>query len=93
MSAATGTEMWSISLPGPLWASPVVIDGVLLMGDCAGVFHAFELQPRGARPAELWSLELGGCIEATPAVWDGRILIGSRDGALYAITEGAEPAG
>lgn len=96
ISATTGRELWVKRLPGPLWGSPVVVDGVLLVGDCAGGFHAYEIQPRGAEPAELWRLDLGGCIEATPAVWDGRILIGSRDGALYSIVEAGrapQPAG
>lgn len=88
LSAETGTELWSKRLPGPLWASPTVVDGVLLMGDCAGDFHAFDLQAGGAEPPELWSVPLGGCIEATPAVWGGRIYIGSRDGALYALADG-----
>ena len=85
VDAATGEQLWSKRLPGPLWGSPVVVDGTLLVGDCAGVFHAFTLQPDRSEPAEAWSLELGGCIEATPAVWDGRILIGTRAGHLYGL--------
>jgi hypothetical protein len=87
LSAATGRELWTKRLPGPLWGSPTVVDGVLLLGDCAGTFHAFELQPGGAEATELWSVPLGGCIEDTPAVWDGRIYIGTRDGALYSLVD------
>lgn len=89
VDAGTGAQLWSERLPGPLWASPVVVDDVLLIGDCAGVFHAFGLQPDNSAPEELWSMELGGCIEATPAVWRGRVLIGTRSGYLYSIVQQA----
>jgi hypothetical protein len=63
----------------------VVVDGVLLMGDCAGVLHAFDVADTAVEPPELWSVELGGCVEATPAVWGGRIWIGTRGGFLHAL--------
>ena len=70
-------------MDGPLWASPVIVDDVLLLGDCNGFFHAFDVSNPDVAPPELWSIELGSCIEATPAVWDGRIYIGTRGGHLY----------
>ncbi|MCC6222551.1 MAG: PQQ-binding-like beta-propeller repeat protein [Thermoleophilia bacterium] len=81
----TGRVLWRIPLPGPTWSSPVVVDGVLLQGDCAGVLHAYDVSRQRVRPPELWSVDLGGCIEATPAVWHGRIYVGTRGGALYAL--------
>jgi hypothetical protein len=80
-----GRVRWRVPLPGPTWASPVVVDGVLLQGDCLGVLHAFDVRRESTRPRELWALRLGGCIEATPAVWRGRVYIGTRGGALYAV--------
>jgi outer membrane protein assembly factor BamB len=87
----TGKLRWKIPLPGPTWSSPVVVDGVLLQGDCSGVLHAYDVSKRGHRPPELWRLKLGGCIEATPAVWQGMIWVGTRAGAMYGIGE-ARPA-
>jgi PQQ-like domain len=81
----TGRVRWTVDLPGPTWGSPVVVDGVLLEGDCLGVLHAFDVRNASRRPPELWSIRLGGCIESTPAVWRGRIYLGTRGGALYAI--------
>ncbi len=81
----TGRARWTVDLPGPTWGSPVVVDGVLLEGDCLGVLHAFDVRNERRRPRRLWSIRLGGCIEATPAVWRGRVYIGTRGGALYAI--------
>ncbi len=83
LDRATGALRWELRLPGPLWASPVIVDDVLLLGDCNGFFHAFDVSDPDVVPPELWSLELGSCIEATPAVWDGRIYIGTRGGHLY----------
>lgn len=80
-----GTVRWRIDLPGPTWSSPVVVDDVLLQGDCDGFLHAYDLGDRPRRPRELWRVELGGCIEATPAVWKGLIFVGTRAGAMYAL--------
>jgi outer membrane protein assembly factor BamB len=81
----TGRVLWRVPLPGPTWGSPVVVDGVLLEGDCGGVLHAFDVRRPRRAPRELWRISLGGCIESTPAVWRGRIYIGTRGGAMYAI--------
>ena len=81
----TGKMRWTIPLPGPTWGSPVVVDGVLLEGDCKGALHAFDVSRQGRRPRELWSIRLGGCIESTPAVWKGRVYVGTRGGAMYAL--------
>jgi outer membrane protein assembly factor BamB len=80
-----GKVRWRIRLPGPTWSSPVVIDDVLLEGDCNGVLHAYDVSDQRRRPRELWRIELGGCIEATPAVWKGMIFVGTRAGGMYAI--------
>ena len=72
-------------MPGPTWSSPVVVDDVLIQGDCLGDLHAYDVSDERRRPPELWRVALGGCIEATPAVWKGRIYVGTRAGAMYAI--------
>jgi outer membrane protein assembly factor BamB len=81
----SGRVRWRIGLPGPTWSSPVVVDDVLLQGDCDGVLHAYDVSDGQRKPPELWRVTLGGCIEATPAVWKGRIFVGTRAGAMYAI--------
>jgi outer membrane protein assembly factor BamB len=82
----TGELKWERQLAGPAWASPVIVDDVLLVGDCLeGNFHAFDMSDPDVAPPELWSVHLGGCIEATPAVWNGKIYIGSRAGHLYVL--------
>lgn len=81
----SGNVRWRRSLPGPLWQSPVVVDDVLLIGDCSGTMHAFDVADTDRRPRELWSKSVGGCIESTPAVYNGRIYFGTRAGQMHAL--------
>jgi outer membrane protein assembly factor BamB len=84
----TGKVRWRIDLPGPTWSSPAVVDGVMVVGDCSGVLHAYDLGDRPlGRPSEMWRIQLEGCIESTPAVWRGRVFVGARGGGVYAIGE------
>ena len=85
----TGEERWSMELPGPTWASPVIVDDVWIQGDCAGVLRGFDVSDTTVEPAPLWEVDLGGCIESTPAVWDGRIVVGTRAGWIYAVGDPA----
>ncbi len=81
----SGERRWQLDLPGPTWGSPVVVDGTLIEGDCAGVLHAWTLGDGSAPPTPRWELELGGCIESTPAVVGGMIVVGTRAGRVYGI--------
>jgi hypothetical protein len=81
----SGRVRWTLPLSGPTWGSPVVVDGVLLEGDCRGALHAFDVSRQGRLPRELWSIKLGGCIESTPAVWKGRVYVGTRGGTMVAL--------
>jgi len=82
---ATGATRWQKKLPGPTWQSPVVVDDTLIVGDCSGILHAYDVSDTTIDPPEKWNVELGGCIESTPAVWNGRIFVGARGGRFYAI--------
>lgn len=82
---ATGSIRWSKQLTKPTWQSPVVVDGVLLQGDCSGVLRAYDVSNTAVDPPELWSLALGGCIESTPAVWKGRIYVGTKSGFFLSV--------
>ncbi|MGH2725219.1 MAG: PQQ-binding-like beta-propeller repeat protein [Actinomycetota bacterium] len=87
VNRATGKVRWEIELTPPTWTSPVIVDGVLIVGDCAGLLHAYRLRdnPLAGPPQELWQVKLEGCIESTPAVWKGMVYVGSRGGAVYGI--------
>jgi hypothetical protein len=81
----SGQILWEKDFASQTWQSPVVVDDVLIQGDCEGTLRAFDVRDPRVDPPELWSVELEGCIESTPAVWKGRIFVGTRDGKMYAI--------
>jgi len=85
LDRTTGAELWTLHLAPATIASPVVVDGVLMLGDCNGVLHGYDVRDPRTTPTELWNVTLGGCIESTPAVWKGRIYVGTRAGAVYAL--------
>jgi outer membrane protein assembly factor BamB len=86
INAESGHVVWSIDLTPPVLSSPVVVDGVLIEGDCSGVLHAWNVakDPRRA-PKPMWNVSLGTCIESTPAVWHGMLWVGTRGGKIFAI--------
>ncbi len=88
LDRATGAIRWSKSLVRPTWQSPVVVDDVLLQGDCSGALHAYDVSDTAVDPPELWTVALGGCIESTPAVWKDRIFVGTRAGFLVGLGDG-----
>jgi outer membrane protein assembly factor BamB len=87
LDRATGAIRWEKQLPGPLMGSPVIVDGVWIQGDCAGVLHGFDVTDTAVDPPEIWAVPLGGCIEATPAVWNSRIYVGTRGGYVFALSD------
>ncbi len=88
---ATGDVRWTKNLPHPVWQSPVVVDDVLVQGDCHGVLHGYDLRDTKVDPPELWTVTVPGCIESTPAVWKGRIYFGTREGHFYAVGDAGPP--
>jgi hypothetical protein len=88
VDAETGRVVWEAQIAAPAISSPVVVDGVLLQGDCSGNLHAWRI---GDDMAHLWSLDLGECVEATPAVWDGWVYVGSREGYIFGIADADAP--
>ena len=87
LDRATGDTHWTLTFEGPVWSSPVVVDDVLIQGDCTLGVQAFDLLDAGpdGAPELLWSIPLDGCVESTPAVWEGRIYVGTRAGFFHAI--------
>ncbi len=86
----TGEERWRVDLPGPTWASPVIVDDVWIQGDCGGTLHAFDVSDTTVKPSKLWEIRLGGCIESTPALWNGKVIVGTRSGFVYAVGDRAD---
>ena len=86
LDRTTGAERWVFEpVGGKLWQSPVIVDDVLIMGDCEGFLRGYDVSDTSVAPPELWEVELGGCIESTPAVWRGRIIVGTRAGQVFGL--------
>jgi outer membrane protein assembly factor BamB len=88
---ASGQILWERQISSPAIASPVVVDGVLLQGDCSGHLYAWDVADPSAEPTLLWNLDLGDCIESTPAVWHGWLFVGTREGFIYGIADADTP--
>ncbi|MFN2545683.1 MAG: PQQ-binding-like beta-propeller repeat protein, partial [Actinomycetota bacterium] len=86
IDAETGHVQWTIDLSPPVLSSPVVVDGVLIQGDCGGTLHAWDVGTDPLHPPKLlWDVSLASCIESTPAVWHGMLWVGTRGGKIYGI--------
>jgi hypothetical protein len=93
LDRATGEKLWSFELPGPTWQSPVVVEDLLVQGDCEGTLHGYDLSDPRVQPTQRWEVSVGGCIESTPALWEGRIFVGTRGGRFFSIgDDGAQSA-
>jgi outer membrane protein assembly factor BamB len=87
---ATGTVLHELQVGAPSIASPVVVDGVLILGDCLGDLYAWDVSDPSISPPLLWKMRFEGCIESTPAVWKGWLYLGTREGYLYGIADAEE---
>ncbi len=83
----TGKIVWELHIGSPAIASPVVVDHVLIQGDCTGALSAWNVSRPRRRPPLLWTMHLPGCVESTPAVWHGWLYVGTRAGQLYGIAD------
>lgn len=91
VDTASGEIIHELQVGAPSIASPVVVDGVLVLGDCLGDLYAWDISDPSEPPPLLWRLHFEGCIESTPAVWKGWLYLGTREGYLYGITDAEAP--
>jgi hypothetical protein len=86
----TGKIVWELGIGSPAIASPVVVDGVLIQGDCTGALYAWDVSSPRKKPRQLWQMQFGGCVESTPAVWHGWLYVGTRAGQIFGIADRAK---
>ena len=86
----TGKVLWQKDLPGPTWGSPVPIDEQILVGDCAGVLHNFDISNPRKKPKELWVSCRGA--SSRPRRMGRDDLGGARGGAIYGIGDALVPS-
>jgi outer membrane protein assembly factor BamB len=83
----SGKILYELQISAPAIGSPVVVDGVLIQGDCSGDLFAWNVESASEPPGLIWKRHFPGCIEATPAVWHGWLYLGTRQGYLYGLAD------
>jgi outer membrane protein assembly factor BamB len=78
--AATGHVRWRVTLP-PTESSPLVADGLVVIGDWSGAVSAFDAHTGALR----WRFHASGPVKASVAGSGRRIYVGAYDGYLYAL--------
>jgi outer membrane protein assembly factor BamB len=69
-----GNEVWSYKTDSPLWAAPVVENGVIYQVSQRGVLYALKAETG----EEIWTLDLGAAVMSSPVI--------SNEGVLYVST-------
>jgi len=87
----SGHILWEGHVGAPAIGSPVVVDGVLIQGDCRGDLYAWNVADPNATPGLIWKMHFDGCIESTPAVWHGWLYFGTREGYLFGVADATTP--
>jgi outer membrane protein assembly factor BamB len=83
LDAATGTPYWSHDLQGALWASPLVADGKVYIGDENGFVRVFAASKEKQVLAEH---DMGGKVYSTPVFANGILYVMTVD-KLYSIQQ------
>jgi outer membrane protein assembly factor BamB len=79
LNASTGAELWTVSIPGSVGASPVIGGGMIYVGSSDHELYALS-ELNGSR---IWSFTTGGPVEASAALFYSFVAFGSDDGNLY----------
>lgn len=81
ISLADGKPVWTSDLKAPIYASPRVKEGVVVVGDNEGVLHIVD-KDRGVVLAQM-SVE--GAIQSQALMTGNRLYFGARDQKLHAL--------
>ena len=77
-----GELKWQEPVGGHIVGSPIVVDGVVLVGADDGKVYAFEREDQSSR----WTFQTGNKVWSSPAVAEGVVYISSLDKNLYALS-------
>lgn len=81
LDAATGTVIWRRAGLGPVYATPTLHDGRLLVGDNDGILHIIGAD--GGDSLATWTV--GGAIQSPPLAVGDLLIFGARDGRVHGV--------
>lgn len=82
LDAATGKTIWTtVTPPGGFWTSPLVVDGLVILGSRNGSLYAFNETDGQLR----WNFISGGPILSSAAARDGRVYFAAEDMRAYCV--------
>jgi outer membrane protein assembly factor BamB len=74
---------WQFQTDAPIYASPIVNDGIVYTGGLDSVLHALDVQTG----KEVWSFRTSGAIRSNVCISGDRIFLNGGDGSLYALNK------
>ncbi len=77
----TNDPSWTYSVDGPVWSTPTVDNGVVLVGSLDHNVYAVNFEDG----SEKWRFRSGGAVSSGIAVAEGLAIFGSFDSTLYAL--------
>ena len=82
LDAATGDVIWRVALGGPSYASPLIENGRIYIGDNSGTLLVFGVDSGDL----LAQYKLDREIQGRPLLWSDLLLVGSRDHKVHAFS-------
>lgn len=76
-----GEELWRNTDGAYFDSGPAIHDGVLYLGDSAGILSAIDAESGETR----WQLDIGTELRSSPAVQDGYVVLVDREGHVHAV--------
>ena len=80
LDAATGDVVWRVELAGPTYATPLIADGRIFVGDNSGALQVFGIDSGQLLAKYMLDREIQG----RPLLWADHLLVGSRDHKVHA---------
>ncbi len=84
LDATTGVPHWTHDMLAASWASPLIVDGKVYIGDEDGDICVFELSPKLNLISEV---NMGSSVYTTPIIANNVLYIANKD-HLFAIESG-----
>ena len=73
--------LWKFKTGGPLYASPVIANGILYIGSTDGKLYALDAKQWGIK----WVFDAGDAIRYSAAVFGNRVYFSARNNKVYAL--------